>query len=64
VIRVIALMVTAALTFIPSAGLTIESSYDCVLTGHTNIGWSSRDGKYTAESITKVSKPSIVSCPS
>jgi hypothetical protein len=53
-------MVAVALTFIPSAGLSIESSYDCVQTGHTNIGWSSRDGKYTAESMTKVSKPSLV----
>jgi len=30
-----------------------------VQTGHTNIGWS-REGKYTAQSRTKVSKPSIV----
>src|SRR5438093_1210060 len=35
-------------------------SYDCVQTGHTNIGWSASARGYTAEAVTKVSKPSIV----
>src|SRR5437867_3715603 len=59
-IRVTAFLTAAALTFVPSAGLSIEASYDCMQTGHTNIGWSGRDGKYTAEAMTKISKPSIV----
>ena len=58
--RGVAFLVVAVLTFTPSAGLSVEASYDCVHTGHTNIGWSGREGRYTAEALPKVTKPSIV----
>jgi hypothetical protein len=60
VIRVIAFLMLVALILVPSAGLSVEASYDCVHTGHTNIGWSGREGKYTAEAMPQVSKSSIV----
>jgi hypothetical protein len=44
----------------PAIGVTAESSYDCVQTGHTNIGWSAREGRYTAEAAPKVTRPAIV----
>jgi hypothetical protein len=59
-IPVITLLMVVVLTFTPSAGLAAETSYDCVHTGHTNIGWSGREGRYTAEALPKVTKPSIV----
>jgi hypothetical protein len=59
-IRVITLLVVVILTVTPSAGLSVEASYDCVRTGHTNIGWSGRKSAYTAEALPKVTKPSIV----
>lgn len=59
-IRVIAFLMLVALILVPSAAFPVEASYDCVHTGHTNIGWSGREGKYTAEAMTQVSKSSIV----
>jgi hypothetical protein len=59
-IRIISSVVVVVLIFTPSAGLSAEASYDCVHTGHTNIGWSARESGYTAEAVPKVTKPSIV----
>jgi len=59
-IRVIASVAVVVLAVTPGAGFSAETSYDCVHTGHTNIGWSGRAGKYTAEAMPKVTKPSIV----
>src|SRR5574341_662684 len=59
-VRVITLLLVILVLFTPSAGLSAEASYDCVHTGHTNIGWSDREGRYTAEAVPKVDKPSIV----
>jgi hypothetical protein len=50
----------AALLVFPEIGVSAESSYDCVHTGHTNIGWSAREGRYTAEAVPKVTKPAVV----
>lgn len=59
-IRVLRSVVLAAIVVTPQAGLSIEASYDCVHTGYTNIGWSARDSRYTAEAVPKVAKPAIV----
>ena len=59
-IRLIASAIAAALLVSPGIGVAAESSYDCVHTGHTNIGWSSREGRYTAEATPKVTKPATV----
>lgn len=48
------------LSFYPSLGAAVESSYDCVHTGHTNIGWSHAESRYTAEAQPQVKKSSIV----
>jgi hypothetical protein len=45
---------------LPAFGFAGGSSYDCVDTGNTNIGWSGQVGKYTAEAFPRVAKPSIV----
>ncbi len=57
--RAICLLVLC-LSSIPSVSLAVESSYDCVHTGHTNIGWSGSERRYTAEAQPQVKKPSIV----
>jgi hypothetical protein len=45
----------------PQLVLSAEDSYDCIQSGHTNIGWSERARNYTAEAIPKgVAKPGIV----
>lgn len=54
------LLAVLLLSVTPSASVAVESSYDCVHTGHTNIGWSGRASKYTAEAHPQVNKPSIV----
>lgn len=59
-IRLIAPAILAALLVAPEIGVSAEASYDCVHTGHTNIGWSGRESRYTAEAIPKVTKPAIV----
>jgi hypothetical protein len=59
-IRVITFLTAVALTLSPSIGLCVEPSYDCIQTGHTNIGWSAKAGKYTTESMTMVGKPGTV----
>ena len=58
--RLIAPAILAALLAAPEIGLPAEASYDCVHTGHTNIGWSAREGRYTAEAVPKVTKSAIV----
>ena len=45
---------------LPWAAFAVEDSYDCVHTGHTNIGWSGSRETYTAEAVSKVTKPSTV----
>ena len=58
--RLITSVIAAAQLVSPEIGVAAESSYDCVHTGHTNIGWSSREGRYTAEAAPTVTKPATV----
>ena len=59
-IRVIASVAVVVLALTPGAGFSAETSYDCVHTGHTNIGWSAAASGYTAEAAPKGTKSSIV----
>lgn len=53
-------MLAAILVASPQIGLSVEDSYDCLQTGHTNIGWNEKVPTYTAEAIPKVTKPMVV----
>jgi len=59
-IRVLASVAVVVLALMPDVGFSAEASYDCVHTGHTNIGWSAAANGYTAEAVPRVSKSSIV----